>query len=530
MRRPPTSAHGRRTASAVLLLVLGSMVIALLASSSASANGVALSKGDVLAGAGEGTIKHFDPSGALLDTLNTTSGAAEDTGMCFDGLGNLYSTNFAANTMSEFDSGGNLVAGEFANGFSEHPESCVFNTAGDVYVSEADGTREVRKLDSTGKLLESFAPEVAPRGTDWLDLGSDQCTLHYTSEGNEIKAYNVCTKTQLPAFAKELPASPCYAHRILPDGSELVACTSVAFHVNSSGEVINTYEPKQASGAPPETLFALNLDPDGTTFWTADIFSGEIWRINIETGAVVTQFNAAATVDVAGLAIVGEHVCSEAEIKLTPVHAVNPVGTTHTVVATVTECGKVVEGATVTFKVSGANSAEGTAATNASGEASFTYKGEHAGTDHIVASFVNKKAETETSNEATKIWEGPVCTKVAGTGHWGPRGPEGGNLGDNLTTELSGHEELQTTGPNKEFHIHLTKLESANCGASEGGLEFSGVGKAKFDRKPGYTISFAFRVLTTGQTFYTLIIEKEGALVVALMDQELRRLGTEHIS
>jgi len=140
------------------------------------------------------------------------------------------------------------------------------------------------------------------------------------------------------------------------------------------------------------------------------------------------------------------------------------------------------------------------------------------------------KAAVSGCGEEVETVEGPKCSHVAGNGHWGPRGgPEGGNLGDNLSTELNAHQELQTTGPNDEFHMHLTHLASASCVAIAGGLEFSGTGSAKFDHQNGYTASFAFAV-TGGHTFYTLIIEKEGTVVYALIAQQLRRDGTEHIS
>jgi hypothetical protein len=53
-------------------------------------------------------------------------------------------------------------------------------------------------------------------------------------------------------------------------------------------------------------LFSLNLDPDGTTFWTGDLGTGNIFRFNINTGALVTQFNTAPFTQLAGVSIFGE--------------------------------------------------------------------------------------------------------------------------------------------------------------------------------------------------------------------------------
>jgi hypothetical protein len=288
----------------VRLVLCASFVLAALLLSaglpaSAYGDGVPLKPGDVLAGIGDGMIGHYSPTGTLLDVLNTTSGSSEDTGMCFDQAGNLYTTNFEANSMSEFNNKGNLVAASFGSGFNAHPESCVFNAAGQMFVGQADGSHQVLEFDATGKLLTTFSPTPDARGTDWIDLAADQHTLHYTSEGTLVKRFNVATNTQDPNFATGLPA-PCYAHRILADGGELVACASEVVRLNASGAQIQTY-----AVDPNHNLFALNIDPDGTSFWTAD-FNGTIWHVDIASGHVINSFTATPKVDVAGLAIVGE--------------------------------------------------------------------------------------------------------------------------------------------------------------------------------------------------------------------------------
>jgi hypothetical protein len=418
----PTGRTKVLTATMVVLAL--SAILPLIGASTASANGVPFAKGDVLADVGGGLIRHFSSTGTLLDTLNTTTGTTEGDGMCFDSAGNLYATQgFQANTMSKFDSSGNLLVANFGSGFNEHPESCVFDSADHMYVGQPDGSHEVLKFDTSGSLLASFAPEREDRGTDWLDLASDQCTLHYTSEGTAVKAFNVCTNTQLADFATGLPA-PCYAHRILPDGGELVACESEVVRLDSTGSVVQTYNPE-----PGGVLFALNLDPDGTSFWTAGYFSGTIYRINIATGEVESTFSAGEVSPLGGIVVVGERTCSESEIKLAPLTAENPVGTTHTVTATVTECGVPQEGVAVNFTVTGVNPQTGAGTTDSSGEATFTYKGENAGTDTIGSSFVNKKDETEQSNEVTKIWTkevgGPepttTTTSLSGGGQTGEK-------------------------------------------------------------------------------------------------------------
>lgn len=115
----------------------------------------------------------------------------------------------------------------------------------------------------------------------------------------------------------------------------------------------------------------------------------------------------------AGGAIVGKGVV------LSPVSAVNPVGTPHSLTATVQDdSGNPISGVTVHFEVtSGPNDGtNGDAVTDADGKAQFTYTSTNSGTDTIVASFVDSQGN-HVSNEVTKTWEGktnesPDCSAV----------------------------------------------------------------------------------------------------------------------
>jgi len=94
-------------------------------------------------------------------------------------------------------------------------------------------------------------------------------------------------------------------------------------------------------------------------------------------------------------------------ILLTPDTATNDVGTTHTVTATVQDdAGNPIEGRDVTFNIiSGPHAGyTATVATDANGQASYTYTGTAEGTDTITASFVDSKGDTKVSNEVTKEW------------------------------------------------------------------------------------------------------------------------------
>lgn len=103
----------------------------------------------------------------------------------------------------------------------------------------------------------------------------------------------------------------------------------------------------------------------------------------------------------------GEGLVVVSDISLSPASAINPLGTSHTLTATVAENGTPIVGTTVTFSIlSGPHTGlTGSGQTDANGEATFTYTGTIAGTDTIRATFVDSTGTTQTSNAATKTWE-----------------------------------------------------------------------------------------------------------------------------
>jgi len=256
---------------------------------------------DVLVSDGSsGQVLEFSQSGTAVRQL--PSGESDVSGSAFDGAGNFYATNFSANKVTKFDTGGAKV-GAFGSGYDAHPESIVFNSAGDAFVGEADGTHTVLEFDPAGKMIGSFTPEVDNRGTDWIELAADQCTMLYTSEGTKVKSFNVCTNHQNADLATGLPGSAAYELRIRPNGEILVADGDSVIRLSSTGSMLQKYSVSGTSGS----LFALNLDPDGTSVWTADLtVGGKVAKIDLSSGNVIHQWSAGASVMPAGLAVQGE--------------------------------------------------------------------------------------------------------------------------------------------------------------------------------------------------------------------------------
>jgi YDG domain-containing protein/MBG domain-containing protein len=342
-----------------------------------AASALTLSPGDVLVGLGSsasppgrGEVRHFAPDGTLLETLVTTSGSFEETGMCLDAARTLYTTNFEANSMSAFDATGTLSRASFGSGFNEHPNSCVVDAAGRIYVGQSDkdgdyGRGGVLKFNAAGTLLATFSPAPDVRGTDWVDLAADQCTLVYTSAGASIKRFDVCANAQPTDVcstcddgAGGATQGPLFGVRLLPDGGMLVADwnlgTGVVRRYTSAGTQVGAYTVANAFGnqcgdsgtAPCFFPWALALDPDRTSFWVADRVSGEIFKLALDDGTVLTRFlggncdDPSSACAVTGLAIVGEPTAAAAAEPISVTASITAADKTYdgTAAATITGC------------------------------------------------------------------------------------------------------------------------------------------------------------------------------------------------
>ena len=269
--------------------------------------------------AGGGRIRRFTTDGILLDTWVFDSGAPlSTTGMCFAPNGDILATRFDTAVASDlilFGHDGAVLASNFAapKPSATYAESCVFDQAGNVYVGHAglisppsaDAQVPIQKFDRHGNWLETFVVPTGVRGTDWIDLDADQCTLYYTSEDGAIRRYDLCTRSALPVLASGLEA-PCFALRRRPNGEVMVACRNRVYRLDREGDVLREY-PRESLGENDSSgLFALNLDPDGTSFWTAGIVSNRVVRADIASGAMLSSFTPPQSGQNGGLAIYDE--------------------------------------------------------------------------------------------------------------------------------------------------------------------------------------------------------------------------------
>lgn len=278
--------------------------------------------GDVFVAVTNGQVQWRRANGTLIQTLSTGESGIL-TGMTFDKDANLYVTGFLNDKIYRFSPAGTLL-GTFGSGYNEHPESIVFDRAGNAYVGQADGNRGILRFDAAGNLRASFAPARENRGTDWVELAEDQCTLFYTSEGKAIKRFNVCTNAPLSDFVAALPGSNAFALRLLPSGGLIVGDREVIVRLDATGNVVRTYD------APGEDRwFAINLDPDGTSFWSADQRTGNVYKFDLATGNQLLNFNTGTQPDsngevIAGLVVLGEIVLGGARADLALTQTVSP--------------------------------------------------------------------------------------------------------------------------------------------------------------------------------------------------------------
>ncbi|MFN2506054.1 MAG: hypothetical protein ABR540_17830 [Acidimicrobiales bacterium] len=240
--------------------------------------------GDVFAGVGNGTYNVYDNNGVFKESISQGA-PGFTTGCSFNpSLDRLYTTNFTNGNVYVFDNASpHAVLQTIPTGRA--PESIAFAASGNFFIG-GPFTPRIDEYNSSGVLVDMDA--VAPDGTggpDWVDLAADQATMFYASEGRLIKRFDVVSDTQLPDFATLPGTANAFALRLLPPGDGtgglLVADRLNVKRLDGSGAVVQTYD------VPGNDLwFAMNLDPNGTSFWAGDATTNQFFRFNIATGAV----------------------------------------------------------------------------------------------------------------------------------------------------------------------------------------------------------------------------------------------------
>jgi hypothetical protein len=158
-----------------------------------------------------------------------------------------------------------------------------------LYVGHAAGGdpigTEVHKYDAGGTLVGEYPIQVEARGSDFIDLASDGCTLFYTSEGRLIKRYDVCADNQLADFGQLPGDGTAFEVLLLPpgDGSRglLVVDSDDVKRLDGAAKLVQLYDVADA-----DSWFEAALSPTGSSFWAADKDTRRLYRFGVESGEV----------------------------------------------------------------------------------------------------------------------------------------------------------------------------------------------------------------------------------------------------
>jgi hypothetical protein len=280
-------------------LVLGCVGILFGSPKPAGADTPVFASGQVFASVGNSAVSVYSQGAGnpLVTRLNDGLQEPYTAGSAFDSSGNFYVTDDYSGDVSEYAPDGTLD-GVFASGL-QNPLSLAFDNQGNLYVGQQT-TPYIAEFSKTGQLVQNIGPVATElSGDDWIALGSDECTFYYTTEETDILRYNMCTNQQESNFNVQPFASidsstglpvQAFQLQVLPNGDVLVADSNADILLDPNGNVLQTYTCASLPGC-QGSLFAMSLDPDGTSFWTGDSTSGNVWEVDIATGAVQQQID-----------------------------------------------------------------------------------------------------------------------------------------------------------------------------------------------------------------------------------------------
>jgi len=272
----------RRGVVGILVGTMLALMLLLFRTGAPASAATTWNTGDVFVAVGNGSYNVYNNAGVFKQTITSPLGATT-TGCSFNLAGDkLYTTNWSNNKVVVYDNADPHPILQTISTNSGRNESVVFAADGTFYVSHSLGG-SIDHFDAAGNLIANLDPGVR---SDWIDLAKDQKTMFYSDEvSHAVHRFDVSARTALPDFATGLPGPNTFALRLLPPGDGtgglLVATSNAGIQrLDGSGHIVQTYN------APGETKwFAINLDPNGTSFWSGSATTDNFYRFNIATGA-----------------------------------------------------------------------------------------------------------------------------------------------------------------------------------------------------------------------------------------------------
>jgi uncharacterized repeat protein (TIGR01451 family) len=274
----------------------------------------------------------YSPTGAVVQVLPGSSNeGAQGNGMTFDSVGNLYEADAGDQYVVTYSNKG-VGPTNFENPTAV-PYSVLQDPFGNILLGESsynsDSNPAIQQFSSDGGAVSAtYYPGYDQDfpGSFWFELLDNNDTVAYTLGDQTVKLFDLDETYQHPDLSTTMHGA--FALRELPDKSLLVADTDRIARLDTNGNLIQTYTISGTSAY----FTNLNLDPDGATFWTDDQLSGTVYRINISTGAVVSQFptnlGIAGLVPLSafgGLAVYGQPASGGADVSVTMTAQPNPV-------------------------------------------------------------------------------------------------------------------------------------------------------------------------------------------------------------
>jgi len=250
-----------------------------------------------------------------VQTINVGGSSDQTSGCTFDSQLNFYAVDTTTGQVLELNGTSQSIVQTLSTGVGT--TSVLLDASGNLYVGiggVAGTTRfgllkytPVLPPDTTTGTFSYSGPTGFNKGanSDWIDLTNDQKTLYLTNETSSIEKEDLSAGAAASPTTFSTPsASEAFAVRILSpfDGSGgfLVADSNQVVRLDSTGNVVLTY-----SFGTSKNLRALTLDPNGTSAWVADFKTGNVYRFNIQTGAIEFTISTPGSASPNGLCVKG---------------------------------------------------------------------------------------------------------------------------------------------------------------------------------------------------------------------------------
>ena len=453
------------------------------------------------------TLGAFDPSGgfdAFVTKLNAAgsglvystylggTGADQGVAVTLDGAGSAYVTGFTSatdfpTTVGAFDTthgGGNtdvfvtklnpagsaLAYSTFLGGSSfEEGFGIAVDTTGSAYVTGRTGSSDfpttVGAFDTTynGGMNDAYVTKLNATGSALV-----YSTYLDAEHGHGIMV-DAAGNTYVAGYAGAgLPTTPDGFDTTYNGGGDVFVTK-----LNPAGSALlySTY----LGGSADDIGLDIAVDAAASIYVTGATELGTV-PFPTTSGAFDTTHNGG--IYDAFVAKLGTAAAVPATLTLSPAAAVNTVGTSHTVTATVQDAGgQPVADVIVRFTVTGSVTTSGQCTTDASGQCTFTYQGPPLPGADAISAYADSDGDDmqdagEPTAAATKTWVLPPSTEFCEVkitnGGWfvasnGDRASFGGNARVAADGSVAGQQEYGDHGPAQARNVHSIELTATTC-------------------------------------------------------------------